>query len=182
MRNQQLVAEANRLAALAAAVGGERKLGLRRHPAQALKPCRVCRIQSKRHQSGARGHKAQAELPCDRIAQAGRAELRNRKPTRGDDHSPARNRFLLVRAPGAAAQPQREPILLARDRDDPGIEAKLRARRFRQQHFHQLPCGAVAEQLPGRLGVVADAVSLHQRDKLPRRVAGQRRFGEVRVL
>ena len=43
------------------------------------------------------------------------------------------------------------------------------------------PADPVAEQLPQRLLVVRDAVPLHHRDEIPRRVSRQRRFGEVRI-
>jgi hypothetical protein len=39
----------------------------------------------------------------------------------------------------------------------------------------------VAEQLPQRLFVPGDAVALDQREKVLRRVAAQRRLGEMRV-
>ena len=42
--------------------------------------------------------------------------------------------------------------------------------------------GAVAEELPQRLLVIADAVLLDQRDDVGGREARQRRLGEVRVL
>ncbi len=52
---------------------------------------------------------------------------------------------------------------------------------FIEQHRDDLLGRAVAEQLPQRLFVKGDAVFFDQRDEISRRVAAQRRFGEVRI-
>jgi hypothetical protein len=60
------------------------------------------------------------------------------------------------------------------------LHAGLRA--LALEHGDDLFRRVVAEQLPQRLLVVLDAVLLHQRDKVPRREAGQRGLREVRIL
>ena len=61
------------------------------------------------------------------------------------------------------------PTLVSRD------AAALKA--FVQQHGHDLPRRAVAEELPKRLLMPGDPVLLHQQEEILRRVAGQRRAG-----
>ena len=61
----------------------------------------------------------------------------------------------------------------------PALDAGRRA--FGQQHIDDLLAGAVAEQLALVLFVAGDAMALHQRDEVARRVARERRTAEVGV-
>ena len=49
------------------------------------------------------------------------------------------------------------------------------------QHSGDVPSGAVAKKLPQSFFVVRDGMTLHHGDEIGRRVAGQRRFHEVRI-
>ena len=53
---------------------------------------------------------------------------------------------------------------------------------LRQQHIHDLPRRVIAEQLPQRLLVPLDPVSLDKFKKMARLVQRQRRLREVRIL
>jgi hypothetical protein len=63
------------------------------------------------------------------------------------------------------------------------VQAQIDMRRcaFGQQHPHDLPCRAIAEQLAERLFMEGDAVLADQRDEIVLRVAGEGGAREMRI-
>ncbi len=131
--------------------------------------------QGQRHERGPRLHHLQAELPGQVVGEAGRAELGDRGAAGRDDQ----------RRRADAALPRRypEPAVGMVDRADRRAARQLHPAplAFRQEHGDDLAGRAVAEQLPQRLLVPGDAVPLHQVEEIARRVAAERRLGEMRV-
>ena len=166
VREQHVLAE-RRLAAARHHV--ERDAGERRAELEVLAG------EAQRHQAGPRLRHREAELPGEARREVRGAELRDREtPGRHDERRRAQH-------PGAGlehevlARPHLAHLHAAADRD-----ARLAA--LLLEHCHHLPRAAVAEQLPELLLVPGDAVALQLRHEVGRRVARERRAGEVRVL
>ena len=52
---------------------------------------------------------------------------------------------------------------------------------LRFEHRNDIACGAIAEELAQGLLVIGDVMPLDQCDEVVRRVAGERRAGEMRI-
>src|SRR5258706_4278752 len=133
------------------------------------------RIEAQGHERGPGRHDRQAELLGDAIREGRGADLRPRAPAGGDHERRGGERpaarlhaedsaVALHAAHLAGLAPLDAPLLALGDEhvDDP-----LRA--------------VVAEELPEHLLVIRDAVALHERDEVARRVARQRRAAEIRI-
>ena len=86
----------------------------------------------------------------------------------------------LIPADREQPEPIRRFLDAADARGEPHIDVGLP--QLSQQHVDDLLRRAVAEKLAQRLLVVGDAVPLHQRDEILRRIPAQGRDTEVRVL
>ena len=144
-------------------------------------------VERQRHQGGARRDDAQPELARDAVAEIGGADLRDRQAAGGDDHVPRQDRSAIGQELIARARCLRRwarAVVKRADRSDgaglPALDAAGLA--LAQQHLDEVLGRSVAEQLALVLLVEGDAVSLHQRDEVLRRVARQGRAAEVRVV
>src|SRR5581483_7104259 len=132
-------------------------------------------LEGERHQRRPRLGDPEAEPPRGIMRETRSAHLRDGKAA-GRQHNASRIEIIVI---GGDA----EAIGFLDRRDamgDPDIDARRGA--FGQHHRHDLPCRAVAEKLAQGLLVPGDAMLVDQRDEIVLRVAGQRRFAEVRVL
>jgi len=139
------------------------------------------RVEGERHECRARRHERDAELPRDAVAQVARADLGDGQPAGGDDEAAGRHR--------AARGFDAVGAISMRDGADaarlPALDAAVGA--FGEQHGDDRFTGAVAKELALVLFVKGDAVALHERDEVPRRVAreggaAERRVGAQEVL
>ena len=135
----------------------------------------AARLEGQRHQAGARRDQGQAEAPGKVMREAGRAHLRDGQPA-GRQHQRRRLEAAAIRLHPEAHRPRDTPVMRWLSRGD-----RPPPRRIRPAASRRLPGRAVAEQLPQRLLVPGDAVPLDQRDEVVLGVAGQRRFGEMRI-
>ena len=131
--------------------------------------------QGQRHEAGARRNHAMTELPRERVAEAGRAHLRNRQAAAGDDQ-----RCSLVDAARRRDFKDTAAMLHIPYRAV-GFDGDTGLRALVEQHAHDQLRGLVAEQLAEFLFVVRDAVTLDHRDEIPWRVARQCGFAEMRI-
>src|SRR5690606_6938419 len=135
----------------------------------------VFAAEGQRHQPGAGGQQLVSEAARDLIAEAAGAHAGNRQAAGGDHQR------------GAVEQPLRglyaKTICAAFDVLYAAVGADLHAGggTFVQQHSYDLLGGDIAEQLAQFFLVIGDAVPLDHVDEVGRRVAGQRRFAEVRI-
>ena len=133
-------------------------------------------VEGQRHQARARLDQAQAELFGDAVAEVGGTDLGDGQAAGGDHHGAAAHRAAvgveLIRAVAVHADGLDAARL-------PALHAARLA--LAQQHLDQVFGRAVAEQLAFVLFVEGDAVLLHQRDEIGRRVARERRAAEVGV-
>ena len=134
-----------------------------------------CFVKGQRHQRRARRDDRDVELLGDAVAEIGRADLGDGQAAGRDDqriavHGPAvAINFIAIGVP---------------DRLDgaglPALYTALRA--FGQQHLDDVFGRAVAKQLALVLLVVRDAVLVHQRQKVARRVTRQGGAAKARVF
>jgi hypothetical protein len=116
------------------------------------------------------------ELAGDVIGKAGRAHFGNGKPACGHDEPLCAGR--------AAAGLDREPSIRMGHAGNFCGEADLRVAlvAFVQQHLDDGAGFLVTEKLALVLFGIGQAVGGHEGNEIPGRVAGQRRFREMRVL
>ncbi|MNQ15041.1 hypothetical protein D3C85_280030 [compost metagenome] len=133
-------------------------------------------IERQRHQRGPRFHHLEAELARDLQAEVGRAQLRNR-------HAAGRH-HQLGGADRALAGAQLETLLAVGDLGHRTAHAPLHIAgvALGAQHVDDGFAGVVAEKLSAVLLVPGDAVALHQRQKVLRRIGRQGRPAEMRIV
>ena len=131
--------------------------------------------QGQRHQCRPRLDDLEAELARQIVGEAGRPHLRDGR-TAGGDHQ-------RRRGGGPAAPGHAKPAVGMGDVGDALAErdADRAPRALVHQHVDDLARRAVAEQLAERLFVPGDAMAVDQVDEILRRVAAQRRHGEMAV-
>src|SRR5258706_6894033 len=133
------------------------------------------RIEAQGEERGPGRDDRESDLLGDAIREGRGADLRHREPAGGNHERRGRERSAarLHAKDGAVAHHPAHLAGLA------PIDAPLRA--LGDEHVDDPLRAVVAEELPERLLVIRDAVALHERDELARRVARQRRAAEIRV-
>ena len=170
VRNQHFFAEGRRSLA-----GASRRDHLDREAGQVAPAVRVLFIEDQGNEAGSAINDTKAKLLGEVISEAGCTHLRDRQATGGDDQR------LGMKAPLRSLD---EEAIRLRNRFDLRAEEDVDASgcAFTLQHRYHLQCGPVAEELAKRLLVIADVMSIHQRDHVFRREAGERGLGEVRIF
>ena len=132
--------------------------------------------EAERHQCRARGHDVQAELLGDAVAKRAGAYFRHRQPA-ARHHQGARPACALIGVDDKPLPFTRYGTHFARH-----APVHATALAFAFQHVDDLLRAVDAEQLAQRSLLVPDAVALHQRNEMLRRVARQCGAAEVRIL
>ena len=133
--------------------------------------------EGERHQTRADRQHVQPELPRDPVGEIGRAQLRQRQPARRDHQPWRRDRPARRLHDEPLRLSRRTAVTSARGADLHAARRRIRAAASPRSRART----AVAEKLAQLFLVPGDAVPLHQRDEIVRRVAGQRRLAEVRI-
>ena len=147
---------------------------LRRHAGQVGVAAAILRAEQQRHQPRPSFTDRQPELSRQVISESGGAHLRNRQAAGG--HDQRRSAKFVFPCPHHELVGPRH-LLDCSLREQ--LNSRLAALLF--QHVQNVLRGAIAKKLAQSLLVIRDAVFLDQGDEIGRGVAGQRRFGEVRI-
>ncbi len=130
--------------------------------------------QRERHECRPGVENGVAKLPCQLITEVRCAHLRDGQATGGDDQRVGLKITRVGRHFEAVVETDSTDVAVRHDPDARAIALAL-------QHRHDLFRRTVAKQLPEGFFVVGDAVLLDQRNKVPLRVATQRRYAKRRV-